>query len=194
MAKKATDFQITATVKEICVDADEALTMVGVGEVLSLNAVEEATLVRKIDWHIMPLINMGFRTDLHLHGDEYEWLGSLFYLGYLVSEIPTSRLLQRMPVAQYSAPNVVLWRGVLSCTAACRNFDGAVAVRSLLGVFEAAVTPGFALLASQWYTQAEQAARIGICFGFNGIAQIVGGVIATGIAHATEAALPSWKM
>ncbi|GLA35968.1 hypothetical protein AnigIFM63309_001351 [Aspergillus niger] len=161
MAKKATVFQITATVKDICVDADEALMMVGVGEVLSLNAVEEATLCNTLlrQQH-------GFQTDLHLHGDEYEWL----------------------------ALNVVLWGGALSCTAACRNFDGAVAVRSLLGVFEAAVTPGFALLASQWYTQAEQAARIGICFGFNGIAQIVGGVIATGIAHATEAALPSWKM
>ena len=99
-----------------------------------------------------------------------------------------------MPLVQYSALNVVLWGGVLSCTAASRNYAGAVAVRFLLGVFEAAVTLGFALLTSQWYTQAEQAARIGICFGFNGIAQIVGGVIATGIAHATEAALPSWKM
>ncbi|KAI2845670.1 hypothetical protein CBS147320_68 [Aspergillus niger] len=56
MAKKATVFQITATVKDICVDADEWLTMVGVGEVLSLNVVEEAILVRKIDWHIMPLV------------------------------------------------------------------------------------------------------------------------------------------
>ncbi|GKZ67500.1 hypothetical protein AnigIFM50267_001890 [Aspergillus niger] len=133
-------------------------------------------------------------TDLHLHGDEYDWLGSLFYLEYWVSETPTSRLLQRMPLAQYSALNVVLWGGALSCTAACRNFDGAVVVRSLLGVFEAAVTTGFALLTSQWYTQAEQAVRIGICFGFNRTGQIVGGVIATGIAHATEAALPSWKM
>ncbi|RDH32073.1 hypothetical protein BDQ94DRAFT_171337 [Aspergillus welwitschiae] len=56
MAKKATVFRITATVKDICVDADEWVTMVGVGEVLSLNAVEEATLTT-----LSYASNMGFR-------------------------------------------------------------------------------------------------------------------------------------
>ncbi|GKZ95445.1 hypothetical protein AnigIFM59636_009452 [Aspergillus niger] len=56
MAKKATVFQITTTVKDICVDADEWLTMVGVGEVLSLNVVEEAILTT-----LSYASNMGFR-------------------------------------------------------------------------------------------------------------------------------------
>lgn len=41
-----------------------------------------------------------------------------------------------------------------------------------LGVFEAAVTPGFALFTSQWYTKSEQGSRTGIWFGFNGFAQV----------------------
>lgn len=140
---------------------------------------------------------MGFREDLSLKGDNYEWLGSIFYIGYLAWEFPTSRLLQRLPLGKYSAINIILWGTVLCCTAACTNFAGAVAVRFLLGVFEASVTPGFALFTSQWYTQEEQAARIGIWFGFNGIAQIVGGAIASGIARGvarTGAALPGWKI
>ena len=40
--------------------------------------------------------------------------------------------------------------------AATSNFAGAVAVRFFLGVFESAVTPGFALFTSQWYTRKEQ--------------------------------------
>ncbi len=92
---------------------------------------------------------MGFRTDLHLKGDNYEWLGSMFYIGYLFWEFPTNRLLQRLPLGKYSGINIILWGGVLCCTVATTNFAGAVAVRFLLGVFEAGVTPGFALFTSQ---------------------------------------------
>lgn len=42
-----------------------------------------------------------------------------------------------------------MWGLVLCCMAATKSFSGAVAVRFFLGVFEAAVTPGFALFTSQ---------------------------------------------
>lgn len=90
-----------------------------------------------------------------------------------------------------------MWACVLACIAACTNFAGAVAVRFLLGVSEASVTPGFVLFTSQWYTKDEQAARIGIWFGFNGIAQILGGVLAWGVAKGVKihgAVLPGWKV
>lgn len=54
-----------------------------------------------------------------------------------------------MPLGKYSAICVVLWGIVLSCFAAVDNFGGAVAIRLLLGICEASVTPGFALLTSQ---------------------------------------------
>jgi sugar phosphate permease len=65
-----------------------------------------------------------------------------------------------------------MWGLVLSCFAAVKNNAGAIAVRFFLGVFEAAVTPGFALFTSQWYTKREQGARTGIWFSFNGFAQV----------------------
>jgi len=81
--------------------------------------------------------------------------------------------------------------------AATSNFAGAVAVRFFLGVFEAAVTPGFALFTSQWYTKAEQGTRTGIWFSFNGFAQIFGGLVAYGISVGTKktgAVIASWKI
>lgn len=72
--------------------------------------------------------------------------GSMFYFGYLAWEYPTNLLLQRLPLAKYSAINVILWGSLLVLHAVVANFGGAVAVRFLLGVFESAVTPGFALL------------------------------------------------
>ena len=68
-------------------------------------------------------------------------------------EYPTNRLLQRLPLGKYSAFNIIMWGMTLCCFAAVKDFGGAVAVRFFLGVFEAAVTPGFALITSQWYTK-----------------------------------------
>ena len=80
---------------------------------------------------------------------------------------------------------------------AVKNYSGALAVRFFLGVFEAAVTPGFALFTSQWYTKKEQGARIGIWFSFNGFAQIFGGLVAYGLSIGVQrhgAALAAWRL
>lgn len=140
---------------------------------------------------------MGLRTDLNLKGDDYQWLGSMFYFGYLAWEYPTNRLLQRLPLAKYSAFNVIMWGTTLALFATVSNFSGAVAVRFFLGVFESAVTPGFALFTSQWYTKAEQGARTGIWFSFNGFGQILGGLVAYGIAVGARKhglAIAPWKI
>ena len=81
--------------------------------------------------------------------------------------------------------------------AAVKNYSGALAVRFFLGVFEAAVTPGFALFSSQWYTKKEQGTRVGIWFSFNGFAQIFGGLVAYGIAKGVRlhgASIEPWKI
>ena len=69
--------------------------------------------------------------------------------GYLGWEYPAARLLQRLPLAKYSAFCIIAWGLVLCCFAAVKNFSGAVAVRFFLGMLEASVTPGFALFTSQ---------------------------------------------
>lgn len=126
-----------------------------------------------------------------------QWIASIFYFGYLFWEWPTNRLLQRLPLAKYSAFNVIMWGLTLCCLAAVKNFAGAMTVRVFLGAFEAAVSPGFALFTSQWYTKKEQGTRVGWWFSFNGWGQIVGGCVAYGIAVGTEAhpiAIKSWQL
>ncbi|MCJ1429578.1 hypothetical protein MMC29_007493 [Sticta canariensis] len=194
--------------------ADEAMGAFagyeGVGEVM-----DEATsrrLLRKIDMHLMPRVTkaglstettlsyasvMGIKKDIDLSGDDHQWLSSMFYFGYLAWEYPTNRLLQRLPLAKYSAFCIMMWGMVLCCFAAVKNYSGALAVRFFLGVFEAAVSPGFALITSQWYTKNEQGSRTSIWFCFNGFAQIVGGLLAYGIAKGTRlhgSSIEPWKI
>jgi len=160
---------------------------------------------------------MGLQTDLKLRGDNYQWLGSMFYfvccselLGSIVSFAKSLFLLglscmgvsdKQTPatsaISEYSSFNVIMWGLTLCCMAATSNFAGAVAVRFFLGLFEAAVTPGFALFSSQWYTVAEQSWRVNFWFSFNGFAQIFGGLVAYGIPIGVErhgAAIAAWKI
>lgn len=111
---------------------------------------------------------MGLQDDLKLKGDNYQWLGSMFYFGnnptsytrildvsltkskgYIGWEFPTNWIMQRLPLAKYTSFNVIMWGLVLSLFAVTENFGGGVAIRFFLGFFEAAVTPGFALMTSQ---------------------------------------------
>ncbi|KAI9036395.1 allantoate permease family MFS transporter [Aspergillus affinis] len=198
-------------------DADEAMKAIQElqGESITLDAETNKRLLRIIDWHMMPIMCfvygmnyldkttlsyasvMGLKPDLGLEGDQYQWLGSLFYFGYLAWEYPTNRLLQLLPLGKYSAACIIIWGSILCCFAAVHNFPGAVAIRFFLGVFEASVTPGFALLTSQWYTKQEQGSRVNIWFSFNGWGQILGGFVAYGIAVGTErhgSAIEPWKI
>ncbi|KAI5860179.1 major facilitator superfamily transporter allantoate [Durotheca rogersii] len=198
-------------------DPDEALKLVAArqGEAIVWTPKEERRLLRKIDRHLMPFLCivyglnyldkttlsyasvMGIKTDIHLVGQDYSWIASMFYFGYLVWEWPTNRLLQRLPLAKYSAFNVIMWGLMLCCLAAVKDFKGAMVVRFFLGVFEAAVSPGFALFTSQWYTKKEQGMRVAWWFSFNGWGQIVGGFVAYGIAVRTERhpiLVKSWQL
>lgn len=59
------------------------------------------------------------------------------------------------------------------------------------------MTPGFALITSQYYTKSEQSLRVGIWFSFNGFAQILGGLLAYGIATGVAkhgAAIAAWQI
>ncbi|KZT57446.1 putative MFS allantoate transporter [Calocera cornea HHB12733] len=192
-----------------CVDskqADEAMEIVNnESSAVSFTPEQERRLLRKIDWHIMPLMCivyalqfwdkttlsyasiMGLQAQTHLVGQDYSWLGTIFYFGYLAFEYPANLMMQRLPLAKFTAVNTLLWGAVLACMAAATDFSSLAAVRFLLGMFEASVTPGFVLVTSQWYKVNEQGSRIGIWFSFIGVAQIVGGLIAYGLAKGDAA-------
>jgi MFS family permease len=81
-------------------------------------------------------------------------------------------------IAKYLSFSIMAWGIVLACTAACHNFTGLVAVRTLLGLFESVCQPAFVVLSSTWYKRDEQAARVTYWYMMNGAQQMVGGLLA----------------
>jgi len=50
----------------------------------------------------------GIREDLNLTGEEYSWLSSVFYFGWLIWAIPSNLIMQRCPPAWYLSFNIFM--------------------------------------------------------------------------------------
>ncbi|VDB93799.1 unnamed protein product [Peniophora sp. CBMAI 1063] len=170
----------------------------------------EKRLVRRLDWIILPMISVcyffyyvdkttlsyaaifGFKKDLSLNGDQYSWLSSVFYLGWLVWALPANMLLQKAPPAYYLGINIFLWGVLLMCQSAAKNFTGLMVLRFFSGAFEAVADPCFTLMTAMFYTREEQPWRISIWYAFNGVGIAGGGLLGYAIGH-INGALASWR-
>ncbi|KAI9633473.1 putative MFS transporter [Dioszegia hungarica] len=166
---------------------------------------------RMLDKHLMPLICFtyilqsldkgslgygaiwGLRTDLRLTADEYSWLGSLFYFGYMIWEYPMGYVAQHYHTGKVVASVVIIWGACLMSTALCTNFAGIAAQRFFLGCLESVLTPAFVLITSIFWLKKEQGFRVSIWWSMNGFAGAFGGLISFSTGYIQYKNIPSWK-
>ncbi|KAJ4383075.1 hypothetical protein N0V86_002303 [Didymella sp. IMI 355093] len=170
-------------------------------------------LIRKVDLLLLPLLcgtyflqfidkqAMSYSAVFDLFdttgitGNQYSWLGSIFYFAYLVFEWPSAYLAQHFPTGRIVSTYCFCWGTVMICTAATHNFAGFAAMRFLLGIFESVyvhVTPAFMMIVSMWYLGQQQPARAGMFYCFNGFGSAIGGILFYGVGYAKGLAV--WKI
>lgn len=132
--------------------------------------------------------------DLDLSGQRYSWVAAIFNFGYLFWAIPANLLVQQLPVAKYTGTMLLVWALILCCHVAARNYAGMLALRFVLGMFEASISPAIMNICSMFYTRSEQPLRMCIFLSFNGMATMVGALIGYGLGHATNTSLKSWQL
>ncbi|KAI5900471.1 MFS general substrate transporter [Schizophyllum commune H4-8] len=205
-SEKKDDHHVEVSVAQV----DTAAALVA-GSEHPLDPAEAARIRKKIDVHILPLMMvlywvqfmdkttlgssaiLGIREDAHLSTSQYNWLGTIFYLSYLVFEFPQNLCLQRFPVGKWMSINIFVWAIAICCHAACKNFAGLFVVRILLGMCEGSITAGFMIVTSMFYTREEQTLRVGYWFLMNGTAQIISGFIAFGSLHIQTHGFAPWQ-
>ncbi|VUC28703.1 unnamed protein product [Clonostachys rosea] len=158
-------------------------------------------LVRRVDLVLLPLLCITFIlqfidkqvlsygavfdlfTDTNITSEEYSWLGSLFYFGFLFAEYPASYLGQIFPIGRVCSIFVILWGITTMATAACYNFQSLAALRFLLGCFEAPISPCFFMIIGMWYIRQDQPFRAGIFYSCNGLGVMIGGIMNYGVGQ-----------
>ncbi|KAF8891290.1 major facilitator superfamily domain-containing protein [Infundibulicybe gibba] len=136
---------------------------------------------------------LGIIPGAHLTQNQFNWLGTIFYLSYLVFEYPQNLALQRFPVGKWMSINIFIWGVALLAHAACKSFGALFAVRFILGICEGAITPGFMIVTSMFYTREEQTKRVGYWFLMNGFAIIFLGFVGFGVLHTKTHNFMPWQ-
>ncbi|KAJ4366156.1 hypothetical protein N0V83_007791 [Neocucurbitaria cava] len=168
----------------------------------------ERKLIRKVDWIMIPMLFItatlgavdkvalgtaaiyGLRTDAHLVGQEYSWLGSILSLGALAGMFPSSYLIHRLPSAKYLCACSVGWSAMALMMVACTNWSSLMAVRFFMGCFEAIIVPGISLIIASFYRKSEQPPRNALVFA--AASSIVNGFLSWAVGH-IDAKLAIWQ-
>jgi len=137
----------------------------------------------------------GFEKDLNLKGYDYNKVLSVFYISYIIFEIPSNMACKWIGPGWF-IPGISLGFGICSiCTGFVDNIHSASGVRFLLGLFEAGMLPGIAYYMSRWYRRSELAFRLSLYIVMAPLAGAFGGLLASGILKLDHfGSLHRWRM
>ncbi|CAN8104709.1 unnamed protein product [Discula destructiva] len=187
-------------------DGDDALRLAGT-HAHQFDEKYFQRLRRKIDLHVMPLLIFVYFTqfldknilsyasimDFPVTGIWYNDVAQAFYMGFLVWMFPTQYIGQKFPIAKYLGAHIIVWGCIVMLHAVCSSFSGFYALRFVLGMLEACVSPSLILIVSMWYKQNERATRIGWFYAGNLSTSVVGGGVAYGVTY-FEGSIEPWKL
>ncbi|KAH7376371.1 putative nicotinamide mononucleotide permease [Plectosphaerella cucumerina] len=174
---------------------------------------EEKRLRRKLDWRILPctwtLYLLGFldranignaktgglERDFGLTSSQYSIIVLVFFISYLVFEVPANMILTRVRPSVFLPGLGLVWGTFAALMGATQNWHQLAGMRFLLGFAEAGFAPGCAFFLSSWYRKYELATRFAFLYTSVPIAGAVSGLLAGLITEHMEgiAGLPGWR-
>jgi ACS family tartrate transporter-like MFS transporter len=134
----------------------------------------EKTTMRKVYLRILPFaaltyffcyldrINVGFAAltmnkDLGLDAATYGMAAGFFFWGYVLVEVPSNILLEKLGARIWIARIMVTWGLISAATAFATGPYSFMAIRFLLGLAEAGLFPGFVLYFTYWFPRHHRA-------------------------------------
>ncbi|KAI8575512.1 hypothetical protein K450DRAFT_142768 [Umbelopsis ramanniana AG] len=159
----------------------------------------ERKLVRKFDLRLIPCFwtmyfftsidrsNVGtaiimnkakghdLQTVAHLTGTQVSLGVALFYVGLVLFELPSNLIITKVRAAGWLARIMISWGIVTTLMVVIRNEASYYVLRFFLGVMEAGLWPGMAMIVSKFYKKSETGIRMGLYFFSAAVALIVSG-------------------
>lgn len=157
---------------------------------------------RKVDIRLLPMLAIlylishidranignakieGLAEDLNLKDLEYNIALSLFFVPYILLEVPSNMLLKKFSRPSiYLGSLVTIWGVIMTLHGVVKNFAGLMVVRLLLGVFEAGFYPGAVYLCTFWYMPQDLSTRIAWFYWTSALSGAFSGLLAAAIAQ-----------
>ena len=133
--------------------------------------------------------------ELGMKGYDYNFVVSIFYVSYIIFEIPANLLCKWLGPGWF-LPLTTLLFGIVSVACAfVKTVPHLAGVRFLLGLFEAGMLPGVAYYLSRWYRHKELVFRLSLYMVMAPLAGGFGGLLASAILRLDHfGSVDSWRM
>ena len=175
------------------------------------DSLEKRTL-RKVAWRLIPFVcllyvlnildrsNVGFarlqmQDDLGLSEGTFNLGYGMFYVGYLLFEVPSNLLLLRVGARRWIARIMISWGLISALTLLVNDQWSFYGLRILLGIAEAGFFPGIILYLSYWFPNRKRAKMTAFFMVAIGLANVFGNPTSGFIMQYldTKAGLHGWQ-
>ncbi|MGH8178756.1 MAG: MFS transporter, partial [Steroidobacter sp.] len=179
-----------------------------------MNVLPSATLeqrtIRKVAWRLVPFmcllyfvafldrVNIGFAAltmnqDLGLTPAMFGFASGIFFLGYVLFEVPSNVILERVGARLWIARIMMTWGLISAGTAFVSSPMSLYLLRFLLGVAEAGFFPGMILYLTYWFPANYRARILGAFMVALPISSVIGGPLSTAMLSLEAAGLHGWQ-
>lgn len=159
---------------------------------------DRSNIYARITWRLLPFltlcylfayldrINVGFaklqmQADIGLSDAAYGLGAGIFFLSYMLFEIPSNLLFPKIGARKTFSRIMILWGLTSASMMFVQNANMFYALRFLLGVFEAGFAPGLIFYLTYWFPQKRMARAMSIIMLAGPLGGILGAPISTGI-------------
>ncbi|KAK5153125.1 hypothetical protein LTS14_007769 [Recurvomyces mirabilis] len=180
------------------------------GDMIETDPALDQRITRKLDLHILPWIFIlwllafidrsnignakldGLVKDLKLTGDKYNTALAVFYILYVLVDIPSNWLLKIVGGGHWLSAIAIAWGIVGTAMGGVKSYGGLIACRLLLGACEGGMFGGIILYLSMFYKRHQLMFRLGIFYCAAPLSGAFGGLLATGLSKINYHGYNGW--
>ncbi|KAF8892196.1 MFS general substrate transporter [Infundibulicybe gibba] len=177
-----------------------------------IDPVAERALVRKLDWALLPLFTLiygvnfidrtaignakisGIEKDLGMEGFDFNIALTIFYISYILADIPSNLALKRYG-SRWLAALVIAFGIIALFTAFVTSYAGLIITRIFLGFAEGGTLSGLTYIMARYYRRSELVFRLVFFMGVSApLAGAFGGLLASGLLSIRDfGSIKSWR-
>jgi len=177
------------------------------------SAATEASAIRKITWRLVPFLGLmffinfldrtaisfagpnGMTQDLGLSAAQFGFAAGIFFVGYILLEVPSNLALHRYGARRWLARIMVSWGIVSLLFTWVESATQLYWLRFILGIAEAGFFPGAILYLSTWVPSRHRAKILAVFYVAQPLTTVIGAPIASAlIAMHGAFGLEGWRL
>lgn len=170
----------------------------------------EKRITRKFDKHIVPWLfglwllafidrsNIGnaridgLEEDLDLDADKFNIALAIFYVPYILYDVPSNLVLKRLKAGYYLPGLVTIWGLISTFMGFVKSYSGLLAARFFLGLAEGGLLGGMIIYLAMFYRRHQLLYRVGMFYCAAPLSGAFGGLLATGLARIKTDGYNGW--